>query len=82
MSAVRDGPEMKFTARGSTPRSARSNAHASSMPRTMRPLRTTAIWVSGRRLVVAGVRGPDKVISVPVSAIAQNAPVMPTRSEP
>jgi hypothetical protein len=50
------------------------------MPDTMRSARTTATCVSGKSVVAVGVCAPVSITSVPVSAIAQNAPVMPMRS--
>ena len=50
------------------------------MPATMRDAGTTAICVSGNRLVAAGLSGAEQVIGVPVSAMAQKQPVTPTGS--
>ena len=47
---------------------------------TMRATGTMAMWVSGNKLTLAGVGAAESSISVPVSAIAQKQPVMPTVS--
>ncbi len=73
---------MRFTARGRAPRSLRTSANASSMPDKMRSERTTAMCVSGNNAVAVGVSAPARTTSVPVSAMAQNAPVTPRRSLP
>ena len=80
ISPVRDGPEMKLTARGKSPCSLRSSAKASSMVGTRRDSGINAMCVSGSRLTVAGVSGPESSISVPVSAMAQKQLVTPTLS--
>ena len=48
----------------------------------MRSARTIAMCVSGSSVVAVGVSAPVSTTSVPVSAIAQNVPVMPSRSLP
>lgn len=64
---------------GMPPTSVRNSPKASSMVGTMREACTTAMWVSGRRLTVAGAAGPDSTIRCR-SRLAQKQPVMPTRS--
>src|SRR6478752_892117 len=80
MSAVRDGPDTNATCLGSVARSARNKSHASSMQRTIRDAGTSAMCVSGSRLVAACVVGLESIMSVPVSARAQYTPVMPVGS--
>src|SRR5437879_10288665 len=82
MSPVREGPEIKLSARGVPPCPARINANASSMPDTRRSARTIATCVSGNIAVAVGVAALDVMTIVPVSAIAQKEPVMPKRSLP
>ncbi|KAG0162332.1 hypothetical protein DFQ30_002303, partial [Apophysomyces sp. BC1015] len=74
MSPVRDGPEMKLTVRGNSPRSARISVKASSRPATMREAGTIAICVSGSRPADTNSFSPDSNANVPVSAIAQKQP--------
>ena len=71
-----------MTARGNSLCSLRSSVKPSSIAGTMRDTGTTAMCVSGSKLVVAAVSGPESSINVPVSAMAQKQPVMPTGSSP
>ena len=85
MSAERDGPVMKFDrARHralAVDARATSRTTLSQSP-TMSSANTTTKWLSGRKLSVVGLSGPETSASVPVSATAAKAALTALRSSP